>query len=216
MPLRALLYDGLGYLKEYQKIAHFHKKNKDTKTSVEFLSGMTREDRLHPIISVTVYYGEEDWDGPTCLKDMIVKMPEEIENIFSDYKLNLMQVRESGQYSFRNDDLKTVFEVSRAIFNKNFDKIFQLYENRYVDSELIAMIGVITDSSELIRQGENKEVHNMCTALKELKNEGRQEGRLEGIHESVLKLLRKGFSASEVASLLDFTKEEILKIQQEA
>ena len=80
----------------------------------------------------------------------------------------------------------------------------------------------------------------MCTALKELKNEGRlegrqegrlegrqegrlegrlegrQEGRLEGIHESVLKLLRKGFSASEVASLLDFTKEEILEIQQEA
>lgn len=82
------------------------------------------------------------------------------------------------------------------------------------------MIGVITDSSELIRQGENKEVHNMCTALKELKNEGRlegrQEGRLEGTHESVLKLLRKGFSASEVASLLDFTKEEILKIQQKA
>ncbi len=82
------------------------------------------------------------------------------------------------------------------------------------------MIGVITDSSELIRQGENKEVHNMCTALKELKNEGRlegrQEGRLEGTHESVLKLLRKGFSASEAASLLDFTKEEILKIQQKA
>ncbi len=86
------------------------------------------------------------------------------------------------------------------------------------------MIGVITDSSELIRQGENKEVHNMRTALKELKNEGRlegrqegrQEGRLEGTHESVLKLLRKGFSASEVASLLDFTKEEILKIQQKA
>ena len=114
---------------------------------------------------------------------MMVKMPEEIERIFSDYKLNLVQVRESEQYRFCNEDVKTVFEVSREIFNKNFDKIYELYGNRDIGSELIAMIGMITDSSSLIRQGENKEVRNMCTALEELQNESRQEGRREGKQE---------------------------------
>ena len=36
MPLRTLLYDGLGYLKEYQMIAHSHKKEKDVMTKDEF------------------------------------------------------------------------------------------------------------------------------------------------------------------------------------
>ncbi len=52
MPLRALLYDGLGYLKEYQEITHARKKEKGLETGDEFLSGMRREDRLHPIISI--------------------------------------------------------------------------------------------------------------------------------------------------------------------
>ena len=97
------------------------------------------------------------------------------------------------------------------------------------------MIGMITDL-QLVRPGEKREVRNMCTALEELKNECRQEGRKEGrkegmlegrkegmlegrsegIRESVSKLLRKGFSALEVADLLDLAEEEILKIQQKA
>lgn len=50
----------------------------------EFLSKMRKEDRLHPIISIVLYYSEKSWDGPTYLKDMIVEIPEEMERIFSD------------------------------------------------------------------------------------------------------------------------------------
>ena len=53
---------------------------------------MRKDDRLHPVITLTVYYGEKQWDGPYCLKDMIVEMPEEIAAIFSDYKMNLLEV----------------------------------------------------------------------------------------------------------------------------
>lgn len=110
------------------------------------------------------------------------------------------------------EDVNTVFEVSREIFRKNFAKIYELYKNRHVDPELIAMIGMITDSVELIRQSENKEVENMCKTLEELKNEGRR----EGIRESVLKLLRKRFSVLEVSDLLELTGEDVLNIQQKA
>ena len=37
------------------------------KTSGEFLSGLKREDRLHPMVSICIYYGEDDWDGPLKL-----------------------------------------------------------------------------------------------------------------------------------------------------
>ena len=54
---------------------------------------MRKEDRLHPVITLTVYYGEKQWDGPYSLKDMIVEMSEEIAAIFSDYKMNLLEVQ---------------------------------------------------------------------------------------------------------------------------
>ena len=87
MPLRTLLYDGMGYLKEYQEISRSRKKEKGRMTEDEFLSKMRKEDRLHPIISIVVYYSEKSWDGPMCLKDMIVEMPEEIELIYAVYKM---------------------------------------------------------------------------------------------------------------------------------
>ena len=113
--------------------------------------------------------------------------------------------------------------ASREIFHKNFDRIYERYKDREIDEELAGMIGMITDL-QLVRPGEKREVRNMCTALEELKNECRQEGRKEGmlegrsegIRESVSKLLRKGFSALEAADLLDLAEEEILQIQQKA
>ncbi len=217
MPLRTLLYDGMGYLKEYQEISRSRKEEKGRMTEDEFLSKMRKEDRLHPIISIVVYYSEKSWDGPMCLKDMIVEMPEEIERIFSDYKMNLVQIRESEQYEFHNEDVKTVFEVSREIFKGNFDKITTLYKDRDIKAELITVIGKITDSADLMNQGRNKEVSvNMCTALERLKDEGRQEGRQEGIRKLVLSWTKKGYSVKAIADLLEESEEFVRKIQEES
>lgn len=95
MPLRVMLYDGLGYLKEYQDLSRKNKQEGVKISAAELLSGIRKSDRLHPIISIVVYYGEDPWDGPFSLRDMITEMPEEIAKVFSDYQMNLMQVRES-------------------------------------------------------------------------------------------------------------------------
>ena len=71
MPLRTMIYDGLGYLKEYNELKG---KNRYTSgmTSDEFLSGMKKDDRLHPIITIVLYYSEMPWDGPVSIKDMMI------------------------------------------------------------------------------------------------------------------------------------------------
>ena len=101
MPLRTMIYDGLGYLKEYNELKS---KNRYTSgmTSDEFLSGMKKDDRLHPIITIVLYYSEMLWDGPVSINDMMIHMRPEIENIFTDYKMNLVQVRDSDRYKFKN------------------------------------------------------------------------------------------------------------------
>ncbi|MDO4261886.1 MAG: Rpn family recombination-promoting nuclease/putative transposase [Eubacteriales bacterium] len=221
MPLRTLLYDGMGYLKEYQEITRSRKAEKGKRTQGEFLSGMRKEDRLHPIISIVVYYSEAAWDGPMSLKDMIVEMPEAIEKIFADYKMNLVQVRKSDQYTFHNADVKTVFEVSRAIYDGNFDKIARQY-NEDMDEELLRVIGTITDYLELKNLKTEKGVGNVCTALEKLKEDVREETRKETFKEAtnkrdqewISRLTKEGFSASEIARIMGASEEEVRKLQK--
>ena len=53
MPLRLMVGDAFGYLKEYQEVAKRNKEEGHWDGSEEFLSGFRREDRLHPMVSVS-------------------------------------------------------------------------------------------------------------------------------------------------------------------
>lgn len=161
---------------------------------------------------------EEEWDGPLSLKDMIVEMPEEINNIFSNYTMNLVQVRDSRDYIFHNEDVKTVFEISESIFKKDFKKLQKDYGNKDIAAELIRVIGKITETTGLIHQVKNEEVMNMCTALEELVEEGVQRGMQEGAEKNTLmiitKLLGKGFKPENVADMLDVELSKVLEVRR--
>ena len=228
-PLRTMLYDGLGYQKEYSEITKRNKekmresggeseqnkkeKQKRRMTSDEFLSKMRKEDRLHPIITIVVCYSEDIWDGPVCLKDMIIDMPEQIEKVFSDYKMNLVQIRDSGQYIFHNEDVKNLFEVSRLIYEENFQKLEMEYENKRLNGEMVRLIGKITGTDVLDEFEEDEEVEGskMCKALENLKESGRVEGELNKIKEQITKKIAKGKTAEMIAEELE---EEITVIRK--
>ena len=113
MPLRHMVGDAFSYMKEYDEIAAVNKKNGDFHSADEFLSGFKKTDRLHPVISLCVYYGESEWDGPFSLKDML-EIPEKIEPLVSDYRMNLVQVKSSGELCFSDPDVNMVFDVSMS------------------------------------------------------------------------------------------------------
>lgn len=111
---------------------------------------------------------------------MIVEMPEEIERVFSDYKMNLVQIRDSKQYIFQNEDVKDLFEISRSIYEKDFDQLKKNYSDRNINKEMIELVGKITGSQKLesLSKEENEEVEGrkMCRALEELVEEGMEQG----------------------------------------
>ena len=120
--------------------------------------------------------------------------------------------------------MRAVFEISREIFNGNLDKINEKYRNRDLTPELITVIGKITDSAELVRQGKIEEVANMCTALEKWEKEniergtkrGIEIGTNKGIAKMVLTLLNKGKTVEETADWLDLTEEYVRKVQEES
>ena len=183
MPLRHMIGDSLIYLKEYQEIAAKNRKEKEFQSSDEFLSALKKTDRLHPVITLCVYYGEEKWDGPRNLLEML-EIPGDLEGLVSDYKMNLIQVRESEQFPFKNEDVNTVFDIVRKIYNEEYDKITDAYKEKNISAELGVVIGSIVESQKLINQAmkikEKGSELNMCKALEKLMNECEKKGKIEG------------------------------------
>lgn len=227
MPLRTMLYDALGYLKEYQEAVR-KKKNTGTKgknarstAKSEFLSGITKEQRFHPQISIVLYYGEEKWDGPQTLKDMMIDMPPEIEQIFSDYKMNLVQVTEADHYRFRNEDVQAVLGITSAILRGDFEFIEQRYD-REISADLAGVIGAITGSEVLQKYAEkgenvNMSTLNVCSSLKRLEQEGYDRGMEAGIEQGIEQGLQRGavtklFSQMQRQKLQGKSTEEIRKM----
>ena len=220
MPLRVMLYDSLGYLKECREIARQHRKDGDRATPEEFLSGLHKEDRLHPIISIVIDYSEKPWDGPKSLKDLVVEMPEEISRVFSDYRMNLLQVGESERYHFDNEDVQDVFETARLIYKGEFDQVKEMFGDRTVKSDVGAMIGVMTDSDLIVERAyESKGGMNMCTALEKLeergREEGRAEGRAEGKREMIFAFLKAGAEIRVIKEASGLSEEESEKLRKE-
>ena len=212
-----MTYDTLGYIKEYNYIRNRHKQNNDLcHTSESFLSGINKTDRFHPIITVVLYYGESYWDGPTCLSDMMTSVPDNIKPFFSDYKLNLIQILDSDKYTFYNKDVKNLFNITKDIYNKNLQSLYQ-YKN--IDTEIIELVSAITDNPQLINLYNGQEkggIDNMmCKAFQELKAEWAEEGKLAGIEQSnqqaIISMLEFGVSKEQI--LTKYSREELAKAE---
>ena len=197
MPLRTMIYDSLGYLKEFEGVRKWNKDNGVKAVDAdEFLSGIKKDDRFHPIINIILYYGEKEWDGPVSLKDMMVDMPERFANLFADYEINLVQMLDSGRLLFHNEDVKILFDVVSNIYKKNIEYIYSKYDGTEVDGELFWMIGKITSNENMLEISREKKGESvvMCDAWREYV-EGKQR---ETTIEDIIFMIRYGISKKDL------------------
>ena len=130
----------------------------------------------------------------------MLEVPDKLKLLVSDYKMNLLQIRDSGSLSFHDSDVDTVFDVSRSIYERNYDKINTVYRHKSISSELGVVIGAITESQKLIDHALASEAKggqvNMCSALEELKQEGMQEGIQQGMQQGIRQGVEQGILAN--------------------
>ena len=197
MPLRTMIYDSLGYLKEFEGVRKWNKDNGVKAVDAdEFLSGIKKDDRFHPIINIILYYGEKEWEGPVSLKDMMVDMPERFANLFADYEINLVQMLDSGRLLFHNEDVRILFDVVSNIYKRNIDYIYSKYDGIEVDGELFWMIGKITSNENMLEISREKKGESvvMCDAWREYV-EGKQR---ETTIEDIIFMIRYGISKKDL------------------
>ena len=208
MPLRHMLYDGMGYLKEYRSLPA---KTGKFQISDEFLSKMKKEDKLHPIITLTVYYGEMPWDGPMNLRGMMTEIPQEMAGVFCNYSMNLLEVRKSGEYVFHNKDIIMAFDFTRAVFENRVDEAIQKYKDAKAGEEVWNFIDTMIDSEKMIGQ-EYIGGENMCEGLRLWAQEKVDKAEIAGQKLIINRMLENNIPLDEVAQLIGFPVEKVKEI----
>ena len=228
IPVKNMFYDVMAYGNQVKETAKKHRKDKDTTTSDEFLSGFTKEDKLIPVITITVYLGTKEWDGSRKLSDMFGDVDEELMPFIPDYRINLLAPREITDFTGFRTSIRQLFEVLKNAYDK--EKMQEVLQNdekfSKVDRETVEAINLFAGTD--IDIDGKEEVIDMCKAWEDQKNEGRELGREEGREEGrelgerqkiisqIVKKLQKDKSVAEIADDLEEKEEVIAPIYEAA
>ncbi|MGN0141198.1 MAG: Rpn family recombination-promoting nuclease/putative transposase [Roseburia sp.] len=188
IPLRTMHYDVAEYEKQAAEIRRTVRENRNGLRSGEYLYGYRKSDKLKPVITFVLYSGKEVWDGPTSLQEMLdfTDIPERLREMTSDYKINVISIRQFEHTEVFRTDVRQVFDFIRCSEDK--EKLRQLVENdvyyRHMDEDAYDVVAWYTNSTELMQvrdyQREDGKI-DMCTAIREMMEDSRREGMAEGI-----------------------------------
>ena len=180
MPVKNMLYDAMNYAKQVENAKKSYKKNKVKLNDEEFLSGFRKDDKLLPVITLTVYFGAEKWDGAKSIHEMLSIKNEKLLKFVPDYKLNLITPESIKEEEF--EKFKTGLGMAMQYIKHQDDDVADVItKNRKferLDRETANLINTVTGSK--LEFEETKGEVNMCRALENFREKAKQEGKIEG------------------------------------
>lgn len=219
MPVKDGLYDFMQLARQVTETAKLHKKEKmsnNIPTTDEFLSGFWKSDRLLPVVTLVVYFGAEEWDGPLSLKEMYADADEEILKYTADYRIHLIAPK--GLSDPELDEFRTSFREVMKFIKYSSDgqqlKAEVSTDERFksVERQAVEVINAVTGSK--VKYPERKGEVDVCVAIQEIREEGKLEGRLEGEIIGVIRSDKKRGVSKE--NTLQYIMEEYQKSEAEA
>lgn len=220
MPVRNMLYDAMQYEKQVRELAKAHRREHDTGTPEEYLSGMKKEDRLIPVVTLVINFGDRAWDGPLSLREMYAEQPEKVLAFLPNYKVQLIDPMrmEDEDFAKLNSSLREVLAYIRYQHNKQKMEKLLHEDERFTRLERNAAMVINTVTNAGIEMNPNEEVVNMCEAIRQMMDEsemrGKQSGRQSEKTTIARRMLEMQFSEEQVVSVTKLTKEEVEKIHQ--
>lgn len=183
MPLRALIYDVMTYQKQCDAYAKKYQKTKELRNE-EFLSHLKKDDRLQPVFTIIVYYGEKSWDGPKTLTDML-DITEEMKKFVSDYQMRLIEVNHSDK-KFSNHENQLFFEAVKLFQNQNVSEeekitnIEKFNAENQCSKDVTLAVAAVTGNKDFIENYHQGGAVDMCTLYEYCEKKGEARGEARG------------------------------------
>ena len=236
MPVRNMLYDAMQYEKQVRQLAAAHRKKHDAATSDEYLSGMSREDKITPVITLVINFGSKRWDGPIRLHEMFSEQPEHILRLIPDYQVLLIDPMSMADTDLGrlNSSLREVLSYIKYQHDQEQMQRLLQEDNRFSELERNAALVIQATTKTELNIKPNAEVVDMCEAIRQMMEsskqqgvlQGMQQGRLQGRQEGIQQgsremqlqiardMLNANMSMQQVAALTKLTLPEVQQLQK--
>ena len=218
MPVRNNLYDALEYAGQVESAARSHRRemrekdhqeSKITPNTGEFLSGFWRRDKLIPSVTLTIFFGSEEWDGPLSLFDMMDVSDTEVLSCIDNYHVHLIAPAQMAdeeimkfQTSLREVMLFIKYSKDKAALNNvlsSNQERFQQLERRAAD--------VIKAATNLgITYEDRKGKVDMCQAVQDMCKESEAIGIAKGIAQGISQGISQGIAQGEAQKAQQITQ----------
>ena len=228
MPVRNMLYDAMQLEKQVRDLASQHRKEGKNGTSEEYLSGMKKEDRLSPVITLVINFGGKKWDAPLSLREMYGEQPEKVLPFIQDYRVFMIDPMEMSDNDLQklNSSLREVLEYIKYQRDKaRMEKLLN-EDSKFSCLETNAALVINAMTNAGIAIDPNKEVVNMCEAIRQMVDEGimlgekrgEERGEKRGEMQKTLaiarRMLEKNYPIEQVVDLTMLTKQEVEELSK--
>lgn len=226
MVVRNNLYDALEYAGQVNEAAKSHRramkaekerrergeeisdKDKIEVSSKEFLSGFWAGDKLIPSVTVTIYFGAEEWSGPKSLFDMMEVKDSRVLSCIDNYRLRLIapaQMSAEEIMKFQSSLREVLLFIKYSKDRESLDRILKDNEKRFkeVERRAVDVIEVITHSG--LKYEESERSVNMCQAIQEM----RTEAELKKAQEVSRNLYEMGIDIDKIAKAVGYAVEMV-------
>ncbi|MCR5111385.1 MAG: Rpn family recombination-promoting nuclease/putative transposase [Ruminococcus sp.] len=194
MPIRNMLYDAIQYVNQADAIAKEHRKSKKMpETRAEYLSGFYKTDRILPIITLTLYFGADEWDAPRDLHSMLTA-DEDILRFVDNYHIHLIAPAEIRDEDFAKFHTELSLTLKYVKYSKDKKKLRDMVNEdaafHSVSRKTADMVNVVTNSNLHYDNGEERV--DMCEAIEGIRKDALAEGIEEGILKTLIGLVKDG------------------------
>lgn len=230
MAVKNNLYDALEYAGQVEEAAKSHRKaikqkkeretesdeGKKTPSAGEFLGGFWKEDRLIPSITVTIFFGSEEWDGPLSLFEMMDVSDPEVLACLDNYHVRLIapaRMLDEEIMKFQSSLREVMLFIKYSKDRENLGRILEVNEKRFREVERRAadVIEVITNSGMKYDNGE--EAVDVCQAIQEMRMEerriGERDGELKKAQEDARNFYNLGVEIEKIAQGVGYAVETV-------
>jgi hypothetical protein len=183
MPVRAILYDAMQYTQQVEEVVAGYNQsgNKHGLAADEYLSRFRKGDTILPVVTLVIYFGVKEWDGPLSLHDMFPTKDNDLLAFVPDYKLNLLApcfIKDKDYKLFKSSLREVMLFIKYSKDKKKAQELLEKDEAfRHVDKDAVEVINVCTGAKLPVREEEG--VVDMCQAIKELMEDAAAEAKEE-------------------------------------
>ena len=194
MPVRDMLHDAIDYAKQVEETGRSYRKApegggefavedgalKIKLTSEEFLSGFAKTDRLLPVVTVVVYLGPGDWDGPLSLHEMMEVPDPRLYRVIPNYFVNLLAPARISDADFGkfNSELGVALKLLKYQ-DKGMGQAIRDLNHRKVSRLTAEFVNAQAKLNLVFEEPKEEGEIDMCKAMEDMIREEREDAARE-------------------------------------